>query len=212
MLFRSVVSLLLTIIGFMAASRLSVREYPDISAPIVSVETRYRGATAAVVESKITQIIENQIAGLEGVEKITSSSAEERSRITIEFGLDREIESAANDVRDRVSRVQSSLPDEADPPEISKVDASSEPVMYIDIASDRRSALELNDYADRYLIDRFSVVNGVAMTRINGERRYAMRIWLDRKALAGRLLTVQDVENALRSENAQLPEIGRAHV
>jgi len=203
--FAMVVSLLLTIIGFMAANRLSVREYPDISAPIVSVDTRYRGATAAVVESKITQIIENQIAGLEGVEKITSSSAEERSRITIEFGLKRDIESAANDVRDRVSRVQNNLPDEADAPQISKVDANSDPVMFMDISSDKRSLLELNDYAERYLVDRFSVVNGVAITRINGERRYAMRIWLDRKALAGRQLTVQDIESALRRENLQLP-------
>jgi len=120
--FALVVSLMLTILGLMAADRLQVREYPDISAPVVSVNTRYRGATAEVVESKVTQIIENQIAGLEGVDKITSASAEERSRITIEFTADRDIESAANDVRDRVSRVQSNLPDEADPPEISKVD------------------------------------------------------------------------------------------
>jgi multidrug efflux pump len=203
--FAMVVSLLLTIIGLMAANRLSVREYPDISAPIVSVDTRYRGATAAVVESKITQIIENQVAGLEGVEKITSSSAEERSRITIEFGIERDIESAANDVRDRVARVQGNLPDEADPPEISKVDANSDPVIHIDVASTRRSILELNDYIDRYLVDRFSVVKGVAITRINGERRYAMRIWLNRQALAGRQLTVQDIENALRRENLQLP-------
>jgi multidrug efflux pump len=203
--FAMVVSLLLTIIGLMAANRLAVREYPDISAPIVSVETRYRGATAEVMESRITQIIENQVAGLEGVEIITSSSAEERSHITIEFGLGRDIESAANDVRDRVSRVQGNLPDEAEPPEISKVDANAESMMSIDIASDKRSVLELNDYADRYLVDRFSTVDGVALTRINGERRYAMRIWLDRLALAGRQLTVQDVESALRRENLQLP-------
>jgi multidrug efflux pump len=203
--FAMVVSLLLTIIGLMAANRLPVREYPDISAPIVSVETRYRGATAQVVETKITQIIENQVAGLEGVEKVTSSSAEERSRITIEFGLGRDIESAASDVRDRVSRVQNSLPEESDPPQISKVDADSEPVVVIDFASDTRSILELNDYIDRYLLDPFSIVPGVAMTRINGERRYAMRIWLDRQALAGRQLTVQDVEAALRRENLQLP-------
>jgi multidrug efflux pump len=203
--FAMVLSLLLVIIGLMAAGRLPVREYPDISAPIVSVDTFYRGATAAVVETKITQIIENQVAGLEGVEKITSSSAEERSRITIEFGLGREIESAANDVRDRVSRVQGQLPDEADPPQISKVDANSDAVMAIDLSSDKRSILELNDYADRYLIDRFLVVNGVAMTRIMGERRFAMRIWLDRQALAGRRLTVQDIEAALRRENLQLP-------
>jgi multidrug efflux pump len=203
--FAMVVSLLLTILGLMAANRLPVREYPDVAAPVVSVETRYRGATAAVVESKITQIIENQIAGLEGVDKITSASAEERSRITIEFSPDRDIESAANDVRDRVSRVQSNLPDEADPPQISKVDASAEPVLVIDISSEQRSTLELNDYAERYLVDQFSIVNGVAFTRINGERRYAMRIWLDRQALAGRQLTVQDVESALRRENMQLP-------
>ncbi|MBB6094605.1 multidrug efflux pump [Povalibacter uvarum] len=203
--FAMVVSLMLTIIGLMAANRLPVREYPDISAPIVSIDTRYRGATAEVVESKITQIIEAQVAGLEGVEKITSSSSEERSRITIEFGLGRDIESAANDVRDRVSRVQGSLPDESDPPDITKVDANSDPVMHMDVSSDRRSVLELNDYADRYLLDRFSIVDGVAMARINGERRYAMRIWLDRQALAGRQLTVQDVESALRRENLQLP-------
>ncbi|MET0499326.1 MAG: efflux RND transporter permease subunit [Steroidobacteraceae bacterium] len=203
--FAMVISLLLTIIGLMALNRLSVREYPDIAAPIVSIDTTYRGATAEVIESRITQIIENQVAGLEGIEKITSSSSEERSRITIEFGLSRDIESAANDVRDRVSRVQGNLPDEAEPPEISKVDANSDPMMIIDIASSERSVLELNDYTDRYLVDRFSVVDGVAMTRINGERRYAMRIWLDRQSLAGRQLTVQDVEAALRRENLQLP-------
>src|SRR5262245_38864283 len=119
--FATVVSLLLVILGLMAAMRLAVREYPDISAPVVSIETRYRGATAAVVESKITQIIENQVAGLEGIDKLTSSSAEERSRITIEFTADRDIESAANDVRDRVARVQGDLPEEAEPPEITKV-------------------------------------------------------------------------------------------
>ncbi len=203
--FATVVSLLLTIIGFMAANRLSVREYPDISAPIVSIDTRYRGATAEVIETKITQLIENQVAGLEGIEKISSSSAEERSRITIEFSVNRDIESAANDVRDRVARIENNLPDEADPPEITKVDVDSDPVIVVDISSTKRSVLELNDYADRYLLDRFSVVSGVAMARINGERRYAMRIWLDRKALAGRGLTVQDVEDALRRENLQLP-------
>jgi multidrug efflux pump len=171
--FATVLSLLLTIIGLMAANRLSIREYPDISAPIVSIDTRYRGATAEVVESKITQLVENQVAGLEGIDKITSSSAEERSHITIEFSVSRDIESAANDVRDRVSRIENDLPDEADPPEITKVDANSDPVIILDISSDKRSVLELNDYADRYLLDRFSVVNGVAMTRINGERRYA---------------------------------------
>ena len=203
--FAMVVSLLLTILGLMAMNRLSIREYPDISAPIVSVETRYRGASAAVVESKITRIIESQIAGIEGIEKLTSSSMDERSRITIEFGLNRDVESAANDVRDRVSRVQAALPQEADPPQISKVDATSDQILAIAVLSDRMNVLELNDYTARYLVDRFSTVDGVAMVRINGERHYAMRVWLNRNALAARKLTPQDVEDALLSENVELP-------
>ncbi|NLG77956.1 MAG: efflux RND transporter permease subunit, partial [Xanthomonadaceae bacterium] len=203
--FAMVVSLLLTIIGLMAAARLSVREVPNVQPPIVSIDTVYRGASAAVVESKITQVIEDRIAGLEGIEKITSSSQDERSRVTVEFSLDRDIDGAANDIRDRVARVLNDLPEEAEPPEIAKVDTTSDPVMWLNVASDQRTALELSDYANRYLVDRFSVVPGVAQVRIGGERRYAMRVWLDREALAARQLTVQDVESALRSENVELP-------
>ena len=203
--FATVLSLLLLILGLMALNRLPVREYPDVSVPIVSIDTSYRGASADIVESKITQVIENRIAGIEGVDKLTSSSMEERSRITIEFTADRDIESAVNDVRDAVSRVVEDLPVEADPPEIGKVDVSSDAVMYLNLASEERSPLELTDYATRYLIDRFSVVDGVAMVRISGERRYAMRIWLNRTALAARQLTVQDIETALRAENVELP-------
>ena len=200
-----VISSLLTIIGLMAANRLAVREYPDISQPVVSINTTYRGASAAIVETKITRVIENQVAGIEGVDKLTSSSQDERSRITIEFGRERDVESAANDVRDRVSRVQSMLPQEADPPQISKFDSSNDSTITINIQSDRRSALELTDYANRYLVDRFSVVDGVAQVRLFGERKYAMRVWLDRSALAARRLTVQNVEDALRRENVELP-------
>ncbi len=203
--FAMVVSLLLTIIGLMAAARLSIREVPNVQPPIVSIDTIYRGASAAVVESKITQAIEDRIAGLEGIEKITSSSQDERSRVTVEFSLDRDIDGAANDIRDRVARVINDLPEEAEPPEIAKVDTTSDSVMWLNISSDRRTALELSDYADRYLVDRFSVVPGVAQVRIGGERRYAMRVWLDREALAARRLTVQDVESALRAENVELP-------
>jgi multidrug efflux pump len=203
--FAMVVSLLLTIIGLMAAARLSVRETPNVQPPIVSVDTVYRGASASVVESKITQVIEGQIAGIEGVETLRSSSLDERSRITIEFDLDRDIESAANDVRDRVARVVGNLPLEAEPPEIAKVDTTAEPILWLNLTSKQRSQLELTDYAERYLVDRFSVVNGVANVRVSGERRYAMRVWLDRHALAARQLTVQDVEAALRRENVELP-------
>ncbi len=203
--FAMVVSLLLTIIGLMAAARLSVRELPNVQPPVVSIDTIYRGASADVVESKITQVIENRIAGLEGIEKMTSSSQDERSRVTVEFSLDRDIDSAANDIRDRVARVINDLPEEAEPPEIAKVDTTAEPVIWLNVSSDRRTSLELSDYADRYLVDRFSVVSGVAQVRIGGERRYAMRVWLDREALAARQLTVQDVESALRAENVELP-------
>jgi multidrug efflux pump len=203
--FAMVLSLLLAIIGLMAAARLSVRETPNVQPPIVSVDTIYRGASAAVVESKITQLIENQIAGIEGVETLRSASMDERSRITIEFSLDRDIESAANDVRDRVARVVANLPEEAEPPQVAKVDTTAEPIMWLNLTSDARSQLEVTDYAERYLVDSFSVVSGVANVRINGARRYAMRVWLDRHALAARQLTVQDVEAALRAENVELP-------
>jgi multidrug efflux pump len=203
--FAMVVSLLLTIIGLMAAGRLSVRETPNVQPPIVSIDTGYVGASASVIESKITQVIENQIAGLEGVDTLRSSSMDERSRITIEFTLDRDIESAANDVRDRVSRVLNNLPEEAEPPEVSKVDTTSDAIMWMNLESDKRTQLELTDYAQRYLVDRFSVVKGVAQIRISGERRFAMRVWLDRQAMAARRLTVQDIEDALRAENVELP-------
>jgi multidrug efflux pump len=200
-----VFSALLTIIGLMAANRLAVREYPDISAPIIGINVTYRGASASVIESKITRVIENQVAGIEGVEKLTSSSADERSRVTIEFSPDRDVESAANDVRERVSRVQAMLPQEADPPQINKFDSSNDTTININITSDGRSPLELTDYVNRYVIDRFSVVDGVAQARIFGERRYAMRVWIDRAALGARRLTVQNIEEALRRENVELP-------
>jgi multidrug efflux pump len=203
--FATVISALLVILGLSALTRLPVRQYPDVDSPIVSIETSYRGASSEVVETKVTQIIEDVIAGIEGVEKLTSTSRDERSDIRIEFALARDIDAAANDIRDRVSRVLDQLPSEADPPEISKVDSSSSPVMWLNLGSDRHSGLELTDYADRYLVDRFSTVPGVARVRISGARRYAMRVWLSREALAARGLTVADVENSLRAENVELP-------
>jgi multidrug efflux pump len=203
--FATVISALLVILGLAALGRLPVRQYPDIESPVVSIETSYRGASAEVIETKVTQVIEDVIAGIEGIEKLTSTSRDERSDIRVEFSLDRDIDSAANDIRDRVSRVVDQLPTEADPPEIAKVDTSSQAVMYLNLTSDRHSGLELTDYADRYLIDRFSTVPGVARVQISGARRYAMRIWLSRSALAARNLTVADIENALRSENVELP-------
>ena len=203
--FAGVVNLLLIVFGIIAYTKLPLREYPDINPPVVSVDTNYTGASAPIIESKITQPLEDQISGLEGVVSIESSSRDGRSSIVIEFNPNRNIDAAANDVRDRVSRALDRLPDEADPPEISKVDSNSDPIMWFNLVSDRMNALELTDYANRYLIDRLAVLDGVAFVRVGGGREYAMRIWLDRNALAARQLTVADVENALRRENVELP-------
>lgn len=203
--FAAVLSLLLVILGLAALVNLPVRQYPDIDPPVVSIQTIYRGASAHVVETKITQLIEDRISGLEGIEKLTSESREARSSIRVEFALGRDVDDAANDIRDRVARVVADLPEEADAPEIAKVDDDTRAVMYLNVESDRLSGLEITDYADRFLTDRFATVPGVARVRISGERRYAMRIWLDREALAARSLTVSDVEQALRVENVELP-------
>ncbi|MBT8131543.1 MAG: efflux RND transporter permease subunit [Gammaproteobacteria bacterium] len=203
--FATVISLLLVILGLAALAQLPVRQYPDIDPPVVSIETTYRGASAEVVETKVTQPIEDRIAGLEGIEKLTSESSDERSDIRIEFSLDRNVDEAANDVRDRVARVVDNLPEEAEPPEIAKVDNDTRAVMYLNLTSDAMSGLELTDYAERFLLDRFSSVPGVARVRVSGARRYAMRIWIDREKLAAHALTVADIESALRAENIELP-------
>ena len=203
--FAAVAAIVLCVIGAAAFFFLPVRELPDVDPPIVSVSTSYAGASAEVIESRITEPIEQQIAGLQGVERITSSSRDGRSNVSIEFSLDRNIDDAANDVRDRVSRVVGRLPDQAQPPEVSKADSDSQPIMILFLRSTAMNRLELTDYADRYLIDRLATVPGVAQVQIYGEQRYAMRIWLDAGALAARGLTVSDVESALTAQNVELP-------
>ena len=201
----AVLSLLLIAFGLVAFDRLPLREYPDIDPPVVSVETRYPGASANVVETRITQLIEDRISGVEGIRTVESVSEDGRSAITIEFGIGRDIDGAANDVRDRVSGILDQLPVEADPPDIQKVDSNEDVIMWLNLVSDRMTVPELTDYARRYLVDRFSVLDGVARVRVGGDQTFAMRIWLDRNALAARGLTVADVENALRAENLELP-------
>jgi multidrug efflux pump len=161
-----VISLLLVIFGLVSLERLSTREYPDIDRPVVSITTRYSGASAAVIETKITQVIEDSVAGIEGILKIESDSEDERSQVRIEFDIARNIDAAANDVRDRVSRVMGILPDESDPPEVIKADASSEPVMLVSFSSDHLNMLEATDYVERNIVDRLSTVPGVARVGI----------------------------------------------
>ena len=201
----AVISLVLFILGLLALNTLSVREYPDVQPPVVSIDTLYTGASGEIVERRISQVIEDQVAGLPGVVEMTSRSQDERSTITLEFALNRNIDDAANDVRERVARVLRALPEEADPPQITKQNNMMDATMYVDVSSDTRSVMEITDYAERNLIDRFSAVDGVASIRVSGARRPAMRVWLDREALAARNLTVQDVERTLRSENVELP-------
>ena len=203
--FATVLSLLLVALGTMAFLRLPLRELPNIDPPVVSVETNYRGAPAAVVESRITQVLEDAVAGIQGIELIQSSSSNGRSSLTLEFSLDREIESSANDVRDAVSRTVAQLPTEADAPQVAKVDGDADIMIWLNLASTGMDALQLTDYTERFLLDRFATVDGVARVTLAGAQRYAMRIWLKREALAARGLTVSDVSNALRRENVELP-------
>ncbi len=203
--FATVLSLILILIGLMAFSRLTIREYPNIDEPQVSVNTGYAGASAEIIESQVTQVLEGSLAGIEGIDTIESSSRAESSRITIRFRAGVSVDTAASDVRDRVSRVRRSLPDDITEPTIAKVEADAQPIIFLIVRSTSLDALALTDYVDRFVIDRFKNLDGVADVSLNGERRYAMRIWIDQAKLAGLGLTVQDVENAIRAQNAEIP-------
>jgi len=201
----TVLSLLLLAFGAVAFDLLPLREYPDIDLPVVTIQTSYRGASAAVVETRITQPIEDRIAGIAGLDTVSSRSEDGVSTIQLEFSLERNIDDAANDVRDRVSGVLDDLPNEADAPDIRKQDSSGTVMLWMSLVSDRMSRLELTDYANRVLADRFAVIDGVAQIYVSGGLDYAMRVWLDHDALAARSLGVSDVEAALARENLELP-------
>jgi multidrug efflux pump len=203
--FATVLSLVIVLLGVVSYTRLTVREYPNVDEPIVSVSTTYPGASAQIVETQITQVLEGSIAGISGIDILESSSRSEQSRITVTFRPNIDQDVAASDVRDRVSRVRARLPDEVDEPVIAKVEADAQPIMLLVFTSPKLSPLEITDYIDRFIVDRLKNLNGVADVTIYGERRYAMRIWIDRERLAAYNLTVQDVENALRAQNVELP-------
>ena len=203
--FATVLSLAVLLIGLISYTRLSVREYPKIDEPVVSVETTYKGASAAVVESTITKPLEDSLSGIEGVDVMTSQSRAERSQINIKFKLTRDPDSAAADVRDKVARVRGRLPEAADDSIIAKVEADADPIMYVAFYSDKHTPLEVSDYANRYIKPRFSTLPGAADVRIFGERKMSMRIWLDRSKLAAYKLGPADVEDALRRQNVEVP-------
>ncbi|CAO1665993.1 Multidrug transporter AcrB [Halomonas sp. NYA30] len=200
-----VIAALIIAFGLLALNRLPLQEYPTIDPPVVTIDTRYPGASASVVETRITQVLEDRIAGVEGIELITSQSEDGRSQIEIEFGIDMDINAAANDIRDRISGALRNLPDDADNPEVTKADSSEEIVVWLSLSGEDYSITELTDYANRFLVDSLSVQPGVARVRVGGGSDYAMRVWLDRNALAARGLTVGDIEDALRAENVELP-------
>ncbi len=201
----TVMSLLIVLVGLISYDRLQVREYPNIDTPTVTVETAYPGADARIIETQVTQILEDSIAGVEGIDFISSISRDELSQVTINFRLTRDADNAANDVRDRVSRVRGQLPDEVSEPIVTKVEADAEPVIYLAMSSDRHSALEVSDVAERVVKDQLESLDGVANIMIFGNRRYAMRIWLDSARLAAFNLNPQDVETALRKQNLDIP-------
>ncbi len=203
--FATVLSLILMLVGAVSFERLSVREYPNIDQPVVSVETVYRGASPEIIEAQVTQVLEESIAGIEGVEVLSSRSRPEQSNITVRFRLGVDQDAAASDVRDRVARVRRKLPNEIEEPVIAKVEADAQPIIFLPFTSSRHDTLEISDYADRYVKPELQNLPGVSGVNIYGERRYSMRIWVDRTRLAAYNLTVQDIETALRQQNVEIP-------
>ncbi len=201
----AVASALIIVFGLIAGANLPLRELPDVDPPVVSVDTVYVGANAEVVENRVTQLIEDQLSSVDGVDTITSESRDGRSSINITFRLNRDLDAAANDVRDSVARVADRLPEEAEAPEVRKQDPDARPVMWFSLSSDELSVTELSDYARRFVTDRLSVIDGVSFVRVGGGQDYAMRVELDRRAMAARGLTVDDIEAALRAQNVELP-------
>ena len=201
----AVLSLLIVLIGAVSYQRLTVREYPKIDEPVVTVSARYAGASAEVIESQVTKPLEDSIAGIDGVDVITSISRAEQGQITVRFRLEKDADSAAAEVRDRTSRVRNRLPAAIEEPVISKVEADAFPVIFMTFSSETLSQLQINDLINRVAKSRLQSVTGVADVRIFGERKYAMRVWLDADKLAAYKLTTQDVEDAIRRSNLELP-------
>ncbi|MFM1816234.1 MAG: Multidrug resistance protein MexB, partial [Pseudomonadota bacterium] len=201
----TVASLLIVVFGIAAVMKLPVRELPDIDTPIVEVRTELDGASPEIVDTDITEIIEGAVSGISGIKSIASFSQRGRSRTVIEFVTGRRIDEAANDVRDAVGRIRSRLPDEIEEPRVLKNDSDDDPVMRIAVTSSRMNASEITDYIERFILDRLATIDGVAQVEVSGGRRWSIRIWLDRAAMAARNLTVADVEAALRRNNMELP-------
>lgn len=200
-----VLMILILLFGYLNLRKIGVREYPNIEIPTISVSTTYTGASASIIETKITQQVENAVAGIEGLDNIQSTSKDGRSNVKLEFSIDRDLDNATNDVRDRVSRIYNRLPDGADLPVIRKFDTGGFPCVMISVSSSNMSGMEITDYLNRYIVDKFSVIEGVASVDIAGNQEKSMRIWLNREQMAAHNITVIDVENAIMTENVEYP-------
>lgn len=201
----TVMATLIVIFGAIGFFFLGVREYPSVDPPVISVSTNYAGANADVIDAQITEPLEEQLNGIEGIRTLTSVSREGRSTVTVEFDIGSDLERAANDVRDRVSRAQGRLPPDADPPTVSKADADAQPIVFLNISSDYRNLLELTELADNRFKERLQTIEGVSRVDIWGSKEYAMRLWIDPQRLAAYQLTPQDVRAALQRSNVELP-------
>ena len=200
-----VMSIAIVVLGLLGYTYLGVREYPSVDPPIITVSTTYTGANADVIESQITEPLEESINGIAGIRSLTSVSRDGRSTITVEFDIDVDLETAANDVRDKVSRSISNLPPDVENPIVSKADADASPIVFLNVQSDTRNLLELTELANNVFKERFQTIPGVSAVQIWGEKKYSMRLWLDPARLAAYHLTPLDVKNAVNRENVELP-------
>src|SRR5688572_21807482 len=201
----SMVSLAIILVGVIGYTRLPVREFPDADPPIVSVTVLLPGANPQVIESAVTDVLEEELSSLEGLRTMTSASQEQISTITLEFNLDLQIEDAAQDVRDKVARVRGLLPEDIEEPVVAKQEADAFPFMFLALTSKKYDLMELSDIADRQIKPRLQTIGGVSGVPIYGERRFAMRVWLSPRELAARGLTTQDVESAIRTRSVEIP-------
>ena len=200
-----VMSIIIIVFGIIGYTYLGIREFPSVDPPIITVSTNYVGANADVIESQITEPLEESINGIAGIKSLTSASRDGRSTITVEFDIDVDLEAAANDVRDRVSRSLSQLPPDIDMPIVAKADADATPIVFLNVQSDTRNLLELTEIANNVFKERLQTIAGVSSVQIWGEKKYAMRLWLDPAKLAAFQLSPVDVRNALNRENVELP-------
>lgn len=200
-----VFSLLLIIAGIVSFTMLSDREYPEMQPPVVNVTTLYTGANAEIIQAQITEPLQQEISGIEGIRVISSSSSDQSSMITVEFNLGEDLERATNDVRDRVSRATRYLPKDVDPPIVEKLDANANPIIFVVVKSESHNILEISDVVDRYYRNRYQTIPGIAGIKVFGEKKYAMRLWLDPEKLHAKGLTAVDVEQAVKKGNQELP-------